>query len=83
MLEDLKLDREESCMHTAMLTIRIPNNGGLVFNCTWDKTLTNSMGSHCFGIVCVKTKEFWCAHCIIDDWVEEAKTCGMSFHIYL
>ena len=59
-------------------TIRIPNNGGLVFNCTWDKTLT--MGSHCFGIICVKNKEPWCAHCLIDEWVQEAKTFGMSFH---
>ena len=58
-------------------TIRIHNNGGLFFNYTWDKTLT--MGSHCFGIVCVKTKLPWCAHCIIDDWVEEAKTLGCPF----
>ena len=36
-------------------TIRIPNNGGLVFNCTWDKILT--MGSHCFGIYVSKTKK--------------------------
>ena len=58
-------------------TIRIPNNGGLVFNCTWDKTLT--MGSHCFGIICVSKKEPWCAHCIIDEWVKEAKSFGMRF----
>ena len=58
-------------------TIRIPNNLGLVFNCTWDKTLT--MGSHCFGIVCVRNKDIWCAHCIIDEWVREAKPFGMSF----
>ena len=51
-------------------TIRIPNNLGLVFNCTWDKTL--NMGSHCFGIVCVRNKDIWCAHCIIDEWVREA-----------
>ena len=38
------------------------------------------MGSHCFGIVCVKNKEPWCAHYLIDDWVDEAKTFGMSFH---
>ena len=58
-------------------SIRIPNNLGLVFNCTWDKTLT--MGSHCFGIVCVRNKDIWCAHCIIDEWAREAKTFGMSF----
>ena len=58
-------------------TIRIPNNLGLVFNCTWDKTLT--MGSHCFGIVCVRNKDIWCAHCILDEWAREAKTFGMSF----
>ena len=57
--------------------IRIPNNMGHVFNCTWDKTLR--MGSHCFGFLCVKGKELWCAHCIIDEWVEEAKTFGISF----
>ena len=38
------------------------------------------MGSHFFGIVCVKSKDSWCAHCLIDDWVDEAKTFGMSFH---
>ena len=32
-------------------TIRIPNNKGFGFNCTWDKSLT--MGSHYFGITCV------------------------------
>ena len=52
-------------------TIRIPNNGGLVFTCTWDKTLT--MGSHCFGIVCVKTKEPWCAHSIKNEIKMEFK----------
>ena len=59
-------------------TIRIPNNGGLVFNCTWDKILT--LGSHCFGIFGVKNKEPWCAHCLIDIWVDKAKTFVMSFH---
>jgi len=29
--------------------IRIPNNMGHAFNCTWDKTLR--MGSHCFGFL--------------------------------
>ena len=57
--------------------IRIPNNMGHVFNCTWDKTLR--MGTHCFGFLCVKDKEPWCAHCIIDEWVEEAKSFGLSF----
>jgi len=57
--------------------IRIPNNMGHVFNCTWDKTLR--MGSHCFGFLCVKTSENWCAHCIIDDWVLEAKSFGLTF----
>jgi len=40
------------------------------------------MGSHYFGIVCVRNKEPWCAHdhCLIDDWVDKAKTFGMSFH---
>ena len=58
-------------------TIRIPINEGLVFNCTWDKTLR--MGVHCFGLLCVKGKERWCAHCIIDEWVLYAKTWGISF----
>ena len=59
-------------------TIRIPiYNGGLVFNCTWDKTLT--MGSHCFGIICVAKKEPWYVHYIIDAWVIEAKSFGMRF----
>ena len=49
----------------------MPNNGGLVFDCTWDKTLR--MDSHCFGFFCMKGKEKWCAHCIIDDWVYLAK----------
>ena len=57
--------------------IRIPNNMGHAFNCTWDKTLR--MGSHCFGFLCVKGVEKWCAHCIIDEWVLEAKTFGISF----
>ena len=57
--------------------IRIPNNMGHVFNCTWDKTLR--MGTHCFGFLCVKDREPWCAHCIIDEWVEEAKSFGLSF----
>ena len=58
--------------------IRIPNNMGHAFNCTWDKTLR--MGSHCFGFLCVKNTEKWCAHCIIDEWVLEAKTFGLSFN---
>ena len=57
--------------------IRIPNNMGHAFNCTWDKTLR--MGSHCFGFLCVKDTEKWCAHCIIDDWVLEAKSFGITF----
>ena len=52
--------------------IRMPNNGGLVFDCTWDKTLR--MDSHCFGFFCMKGQEKWCAHCIIDEWVFLAKT---------
>ena len=35
--------------------IRMPNNGGLVFDCTWDKTLR--MDSHCFGFFCMREKE--------------------------
>ena len=58
-------------------TIRIPVNEGLVFNCTWDKTLR--MGVHCFGFLCVKAVERWCAHCIIDEWVTLAKTFNISF----
>jgi len=54
-------------------TIRMPNNGGLVFDCTWDKTLRIRMDSHCFGFFCMKGKEPWCAHCIIDEWVLLAK----------
>ena len=38
------------------------------------------MGSHCFGFLCVKNTEKWCAHCIIDEWVLEAKTFGLSFN---
>ena len=37
------------------------------------------MGSHCFGFLCVKDTEKWCAHCIIDDWVWEAKSFGITF----
>ena len=58
-------------------TIRMPNNGGLVFKVTWDKTLR--MNSHCFGFMCVKATEPWCAHCIIDLWVNIAKEYGLSF----
>jgi len=58
-------------------TIRIPNNMGHVFNCTWDKTLT--LGAHCFGFLCMFGREPWCAHCIIDDWVKEAQSFGISF----
>ena len=58
-------------------TYRMPNNDGLVFNCTWDKTLR--MNSHCFGFRCVKKNEPWCAHCIIDDWVFLAKIHGLKF----
>ena len=60
-------------------TIRIPGDTGLVFNCTWDKTLR--MGVHCFGFLCVKDKKFgWCAHCIIDEYVVFARTFGISFN---
>ena len=62
-------------------TIRIPINDGLVFNCTWDKTLR--MGVHCFGFLCVKNKEKWCAHCIIDEWVLYAKTFNIPFDVGL
>ena len=58
-------------------TVRMPNNRGHVFNCTWDKT--QIIDSHCFGFLCVKAKEPWCPHCVIDDWVNEAKTYGMDF----
>ena len=61
--------------------IRMPNNKGLVFNCTWDKTLR--MNSHCFGFVCSAGKEPWCAHCIIDEWVKLAKSFGIVFDRYL
>ena len=57
--------------------IRMPNNRGLVFNCTWDKTLR--MGSHCFGFLCMLHIESWCAHCIIDKWVLLAKSMNISF----
>jgi len=57
--------------------IRMPNNKGMVFNCTWDKTLR--MNSHCFGFLCCKESEDWCAHCIIDDYVILAKTYGITF----
>ena len=60
-------------------TIRIPCDSGLVFNCTWDKTLR--MGVHCFGFLCVKGSEGWCAHCIIDEWVLFARSFfRISFH---
>ena len=60
-------------------TIRIPINDGLVFNCTWDKTL----GVHCFGFLCVNKKDKWCAHCIIDEWVLCAKTFNIPFDVGL
>jgi len=62
-------------------TIRIPINEGLVFNCTWDKTLR--MGVHCFGFLCVKGVDKWCAHCIIDEWVCYAKGFGITFEVGL
>ena len=52
-------------------TIRMPNNAGLIFNVTWDKTLR--MDTHCFGFLCMSGIEPWCAHCIIDEWVSLAK----------
>ena len=58
-------------------TIRIPIDEGFVFNCTRDKTLR--MGVHCFGLLCVKRVEQWCAHCIIDERVSYAKTWRISF----
>ena len=61
--------------------IRMPNNRGLVFNCTWDKTLR--MNSHCFSFLCCAGKESWCAHCIINKWVKLAKTFGLTFDRYL
>jgi len=57
--------------------IRMPNNRGLVFNCTWDKTLR--MSSHCFGFICSKETESWCAHCIIDEYALLAKNYGITF----
>ena len=62
-------------------TIRIPINDGLVFNCTWDKSLR--MGVHCFGFLCVKGVDKWCAHCIIDEWVCYARLFGISFEVGL
>ena len=38
-------------------TVRMPNNRGHVFNCTWDKT--QIIDSHCFGFLCVKGKIIW------------------------
>ena len=58
-------------------TIRMPNNRGLVFKVTWDKTLR--MDSHCFGFLCVQAVEPWCAHCIIDIYVILGKQSGISF----
>ena len=58
-------------------TIRMKDNKGMVFNCTWDKTLT--LGKHTFGLVCVVLSEPWCPHCLIDEWVIEAKGVGISF----
>ena len=57
--------------------IRMPNNRGLVFRVTWDKTLR--MESHCFGFVCMQGTDPWCAHCLIDLWVDTAKKFGLSF----
>ena len=61
----------------ALNTIRMPNNRGLVFKVTWDKTLR--MTSHCFGFVCVQATEPWCAHCIIDIYVNIGKAFGLTF----
>lgn len=58
-------------------TIRMKDNKGMVCNCTWDKTLT--LGKHTFGLVCVILSEPWCPHCLIDEWVIEAKGVGISF----
>ena len=38
------------------------------------------MGSHCFGFLCVQNVDSWCAHCIIDEWVQEAKTFGITIN---
>ena len=51
--------------------IRMPTNKGLVFNCTWDKTLR--MDSHCFGFLCVCEQD---TKCIIAQYVSSAKTFG-------
>ena len=68
--------------------IRIPNNMGHVFNCTWDKTLR--MGSHCFGFLCVRLTEKWCAHCklklglrwVAKDLTETLKRDLERYHLY-
>ena len=57
--------------------IRMPNNKGLVFKVTWDKTLR--MDLHCFGFLCVQAVEPWCAHCIIDLYVKLGKAFGFTF----
>jgi hypothetical protein len=56
--------------------IRMPNNEGFIFNCTWDKTLR--FGSHSFGLKCVKNVKPWCAHCLIDIWASAAKKANIK-----
>jgi hypothetical protein len=56
--------------------VRMPNNEGLIFNCTWDKTLR--FGSHSFGLKCVKNSKSWCAHCLIDVWACAAKKANID-----
>ena len=41
------------------------------------------MGFHCFGFLCVKGVDKWSADCIIDEWVDCAKTFGVPFDVGL
>ena len=61
--------------------MRIPNQWGLVFNCTWGKTLRGGKG-HMFGLECVCTfleEKGFCASCCLDEYVKEAQKLGWEF----
>ena len=45
--------------HKKACVILVPAVNAPWVNCTWDKTLR--MGVHCFGLLCGKGTEKWCA----------------------
>ena len=61
--------------------MRIPNQGGLVFNFTWGRTLRGGKG-HMFGLECVCTfleEKGFCASCCVDEYMKKALKLGWEF----